>query len=215
MQLPFPSSTKIGSRWLGSWLHPCLRLIEIASRMPCVSSFSLTAKVSQRTCRVASAKPLFPKRVRITNERGWLRDSAEKRGVRISVGRWTSNTRCRPRIGRGGSPWRWRPSRRRCGPLGPKTVRRWRGQEWDGYHLHISQDSLSQWLRMRLPVMTCSCDPEALSLAPNAVRLTVPISAQRFSVRSTKKCQTKRPRRRNRLSTMGVRRGRAWPAGHG
>ena len=23
MQLPFPSSTKIGSRWLGSWLHPC------------------------------------------------------------------------------------------------------------------------------------------------------------------------------------------------
>ena len=57
MQLP-PSSTKIGSR-----------LIEIASKMPCVSSFSLTAKVSQRTCRVASAKPLFPKRVRITNDK--------------------------------------------------------------------------------------------------------------------------------------------------
>ena len=57
MQLP-PSSTKIGSR-----------LIEITSKMPCVSSFSLTAKVSQRTCRVANAKPLFPKRVRITNDK--------------------------------------------------------------------------------------------------------------------------------------------------
>ena len=31
MQLPFPSSTKIGSRWLGSWLHRLLRLIEISS----------------------------------------------------------------------------------------------------------------------------------------------------------------------------------------
>ena len=59
-------------------------------------------------------------------------------GGRCCSGRLTAE-----RKGTSADAARWRPSRRRCGPLGPKTVRRWRGQEWDGCHLHISQDSLT------------------------------------------------------------------------